>query len=160
MSKQFDFSPRFQHPFACYIAGPTQSGKSHFFFKLIKLCSVAIFSPPKRIMWCCDEYQKAFSDRSGNVEFFEGLPDSSLLDGRRTLLIIDDLMSETDSRVTNLLTKGSHYKNANVIYVSQNLFHEGKENRNISLNSHYLILFKNPRDAAQIVHLRRYFQIE
>ena len=155
MSKQFDFDPRFQHPFTCYIAGPTQSGKSHFVFKLIKLCSVAIFPPPERIVWCYGEYQKAFSDRSGDVEFVEGLPDSSLLDGRRTLLIIDDLMSETDSRVTNLFTKGSHHKNASVIYISQNLFHKGKENRNISLNSHYLILFKNPRDAAQIVHLGR-----
>ena len=71
------------------------------------------------------------------------------------LLIIDDLMSETDSRVTKLFTKGSHHKNASVIYISQNLFHKGKENRYISLNSHYLILFKNPRDALQITHLGR-----
>ena len=106
-------------------------------------------------MWCYGEYQKAFSNRSNDVEFVDGLPDFSLLDGRRTLLIIDDLMFETDARVTNLCTKGSHHKNASVIYISQNLFHKGKENRNISLNSHYLILFKNPRDAVQIVHLGR-----
>ena len=64
-------------------------------------------------------------------------------------------MSETDSRATKLFTKGSHHKNASVIYISQNLFHKGKENRNISLNSHCLILFKNPRDAVQIAHLGR-----
>ena len=99
--------------------------------------------------------KKAFNDRLGDVEFVEGLPDSSLLNGRRTLLIIDDLMSETDFRVTNLFTKGLLHKNASVIYISQSLFHKGKENRNISLNSHYLTLFKNPRDAAQIFLLGR-----
>jgi hypothetical protein len=90
------------------------------------------------------------------VEFIEGIPNvDELLDGRRTLLIIDDLMSETDVRVTNLFTKGSHHKNVSVAYISQNLYNKGKENRTISLNTHYLVLFKNPRDAAQISHLGR-----
>ena len=155
MLKTFNFDQRFQHPFTCYVAGPTQSGKSHFVFKLISLSTTAIFPPPERTVWCYGEYQDAFRDRSDSMEFIEGLPDSNLLDGRRTLLIIDDLMSETDSRVTKLFTKGLHHKNASVIYISQNLFHKGKENRNISLNSHYLILFKNPRDAIQITHLGR-----
>jgi hypothetical protein len=35
------------------------------------------------------------------------------------------------------------------------VFNKGKENRNISLNTHYLVLFKNPRDSAQIAHLGR-----
>jgi hypothetical protein len=89
------------------------------------------------------------------VEFHEGIPDSSMLDGRRTLLIIDDLMAETDGRVTNIFTKGSHHKNASVVYISQNLYNKGKENRTINLNTHYLVLFKNPRDMMQISHLGR-----
>ena len=28
----------------------------------------------------------------------------------------------------------------------ENIFHQGKEMRNISLNAHYIILFKSPRD--------------
>jgi hypothetical protein len=78
-----------------------------------------------------------------------------MLDGRRTLLIIDDLMAETDGRVTNIFTKGSHHKNASVVYISQNLYNKGKENRTINLNTHYLVLFKNPRDMMQISHLGR-----
>ena len=58
-------------------------------------------------------------------------------------------------RVTKIFTKGSHHLNCSVIYVSQNLFNKGKENKNICLNTHYLVLFKNPRDSAQIVHLGR-----
>ena len=81
----------------------------------------------------------------------------NILDGgkKRMLLIIDDLLSENDTRVTKIFTKGSHHLNCSVIYTSQNLFNKGKENRNICLNTHYLVLFKNPRDSAQIVHLGR-----
>ena len=32
----------------------------------------------------------------------------------------------------------------------QNLFHQGKYARDISLNTHYFILFRNPRDKNQI----------
>ncbi|OOZ07497.1 hypothetical protein BOW24_11640 [Solemya velum gill symbiont] len=37
----------------------------------------------------------------------------------------------------------------------QNLFYHGKESRTMSLNSHYLVLFKNPRDQQQISFLAR-----
>jgi hypothetical protein len=32
----------------------------------------------------------------------------------------------------------------------QNMFHRGKFIRTMSLNTHYMVLFKNPRDAGQI----------
>jgi len=96
-----------------------------------------------------------FRELGDKVEFIEGIPNTELLDGRRTLLIIDDLMSETDGRITKLFTKGSHHMNTSVVYISQNLYNKNKENRTISLNTHYLVLFKNPRDAGQISHLAR-----
>ena len=42
-----------------------------------------------------------------------------------------------------------------VIYIVQNLFHQGKGDRSISLNSHYLVLLKNPRDKLQILTLAK-----
>ena len=89
------------------------------------------------------------------MEFVERLPAADVLDERRTLLIIDDLMSKTDGRVTNLFTKGSHHMNASIVHISQNLYYKGKENRTISLSTHYRVLFMNPRNAAQISHLWR-----
>ncbi len=154
VTRQFDFDLSLLHPFTCMVVGPTQSGKTQFVLKLIR-CSAAIYPPPERIVWCYGCYQDIFRDLQPLVEFFEGIPDSSMLDGRRTLLIIDDLMAETDQRVTAIFTKGSHHKNASVIYISQNLYSKGKENRTISLNTHYLVLFKNPRDLTQIMHLGR-----
>jgi hypothetical protein len=90
------------------------------------------------------------------VAFIEGLsPENfdNLLDSRWTLIVIDDFMSETDVRVTKLFTKFSHHKDASVINVSQNLFHKGKKNRTISLNAHYIVLLKNPRNSSQAAHL-------
>ncbi len=38
---------------------------------------------------------------------------------------------------------------------SQNLFPPGKQSRTITLNSHYMIVFKNPRDSLGISTLAR-----
>ena len=64
-------------------------------------------------------------------------------------------MDIADKSITSLFTKGSHHRNISVIYIVQNLFDSNKNHRTISLNAHYLIIFKNPRDASQIVHLAK-----
>ncbi len=156
MNKCVEFDSRLKHPFGAYVAGPSQSGKSTFVFKLIGSAAEVIDPPPERTIWCFGCFQDAFRELT-DVEFVDGLPPQfeSILDGRRTLVVIDDLMSEVDERVSKLFTKYSHHKNASVVYVSQNVFHKGKENRDISLNAHYLVLFKNPRDSVQVACLGR-----
>ena len=71
--------------------------------------------------------------------------------------MFDDQMIDAskDKRIVNLFTRGSHHRNLSVIYIVQNLFHQGKGSRSISLNSHYLVLFKNPRDKLQILTLAK-----
>ena len=65
-------------------------------------------------------------------------------------------MRESSSDVIlDLFTKESHHKNISVIFITQNVFHKGKAQRDISWNTKYLVLFKNPRDKAQIQHLAR-----
>ena len=56
------------------------------------------------------------------------------------------LIYETWLSLTTKGSSGSHHRNLSVIYTVQNLFHQGKGNRSKSLNSHYLVLYKNPRD--------------
>ena len=72
-----------------------------------------------------------------------------------TLLIIDDLMQETNETVANLFTKGSHHRNFSVMFLAQNLFPKNKFARTMTLNAHYMILFKNPRDASQFANSAR-----
>ena len=90
-----------------------------------------------------------------NMRMEEGLPQSFDNDGKRGLVVLDDLMAETDERVTNLFTKKSHHSNTSVIYLVQNLFSKNKESRTISLNSQYMIVFKNPRDVTQMTTLAK-----
>lgn len=109
----------------------------------------------EKILWCYGIYQEIF-DSYPAVQFHEGLPDLSIFDGKeRTLLVLDDLMSETDERVTKIFTKISHHRNVSVLYLTQNLFYKSKHTRTISLNAHYLVLFKNVRDSTQVANLSR-----
>jgi hypothetical protein len=87
------------------------------------------------------------------VDFQQGLPDLDKLDPReKHLIILDDLIDESDQRVASLFMK-SHHRNISVMYIVQNLFHRGKHHRTISLNAHYMVFFKNPRDVSQIMAL-------
>ena len=73
------------------------------------------------------------------------------------LVVIDYLMQElsNDQRITNLFTKGCHHRNLSVIFILQNIFHQGKELRDMSFNCHYLVMFQSPRDSSQVSHLAK-----
>ena len=97
-----------------------------------------------------------------HIEFVKGIPTALEQDfyfdvNKRNLILFDDQMigASKDKRVVNLFTRGSHHRNLSVTYIVQNLFHQGKGSSSISLNSHYLVLFKNPRDKLQILTLAK-----
>ena len=68
-------------------------------------------------------------------------------DGNYNLLIIDDLQICTLNNpfIADIFSRESHHTNLSVFFN----FHQAKCSRDISLNAHYLILFKNPRDNNQ-----------
>ena len=117
---------RFQHPFTCVIARATGSGKIVFVTRLLQHADAMINFPPEKIYWHYGAWQTQF-ESIPNVEFIEGLPNIENVDkSKRTLIIIDDLMNETNHSVTNFFTKGSHHYNCSVIYIVQNLFNQNK----------------------------------
>lgn len=145
---------RFKHPFTGVIAGPTSCGKTVFMKKFIEKLDVLVDKKIDDVIWYYDQYQPIYN--SVKAKFVHGLPDLKDFDGRRSsLLILDDLMSEVDNRTVDIFSKGSHHKNLSVFFITQNLFHQGRGHREITLNSHYIIYFKNPRDRAQIKYFAR-----
>ena len=56
--------------------------------------------------------------------------------------------SDTKS-LANLFPKGSHHRNVTILYLVQNMFDQGKSSRTVSLNSHYIVVFRNLRDQSQ-----------
>ena len=59
-----------------------------------------------------------------------------------------------DKRISQLYTRGRH-DNLSIISLTQNIFH--KNQREISLNSDYMVIFKNPRDKTQFTNLVKQF---
>ena len=93
------------------------------------------------------------------VEYVQGIQPEidSLFDWNvNNLIILDDMMDEgtQDKRVSRLFRKGRH-NNLSFIYLTQNLFH--KNQREISLNSDCMVIFKNPRGKTQLRNLAKQF---
>ena len=111
--------------------------------------------PPEQVTWYYGQWQSAYENLDiPKLRLEEGLP-KSFDTGKRNVVVLDDLMAETDGRVTELFTKKSHHSNTSVMYLVQNLFPKHKESRTISLNAQYMVVFKNPRDASQVTHLAK-----
>ena len=151
---------RFQSPFGMYVSGPTTSGKSSFVFELLKNYR-KVFNPvPTRVVYAYAVWQDSFNVFK-NVEFVCG--SSSVLENGffnpkiDNLLIVDDLMEEISNNkaAAALFTRGIHHQNISVIFISQNMFKQGKSMRDIVLNCQYFVLMNSPRDVQQIQYLAR-----
>ena len=61
--------------------------------------------------------------------------------------MFDHLMTDAkcDQRNADLFTKGSYHSNISIVYLTQNLFPEGKVCRNITI----MVLFNNHIDRQQ-----------
>lgn len=145
----------FISPTTIVCSGGTGSGKTVWLARLLKENLFTI--PPKRVIYCYGVWQSLF-DTMKNIDFVEGLPTSfdSYCDGNHNIIIIDDLQDEAtkSKEVEYLFTRGSHHKNLTVIFINQNLFYQNKHARTLALNTHYTVLFRNPRAASQIRTLR------
>ena len=113
---------------------------------------------PTRILWVYGEWQGEYDilkTKFPQIEFHRSITEGlyeTIQASERNLVIVDDHMMEQggSDRLSNMFTKGAHHRNLTVVFIIQNLFHQGKSMRSISLNSHYMVLFKNPRDRGQI----------
>ena len=154
---------RFKMGSAMTVVGPSQCGKTVFVCNLLKLNEIMFTQPIGSIHWFFGVLQPDFLEYLKqeighvNIEGYQGLPENFDMVKTNDVVVLDDLMTEsmTSPQVTNLFTKIVHHRNCFLIYITQNLFSKGRDSRTRALNTHYLTLFKNPRDSIQISFLSR-----
>jgi DNA-binding protein len=156
------------HPSNMMIAGPTGSGKTRFVLQLLKHRMYEVPRSelntddlnrqfPDRLIWVYGEWQPMYKEVKTlfpKVEFMTE-PDFELDPKQRNLVVLDDVMTrvKNDKNLVNLFCRGSHHRNASIIYIVQNLFVQGTESRTIHLNTQYFVLMKSNRDLGQITRL-------
>lgn len=143
------------------IVGPSGSGKTHFVCKLLQ--SNRFKSKFNKIYW-----HQGGDGEAGltnlelcklkNVKVIKGFDEnwsSRLVKG--DVIVIDDLYQEANKETdfNNLFTKIARHREVTVIFITQNLFHQGGNHRTRNLNVHYLAIFKNPRDQTVVDYLAR-----
>jgi hypothetical protein len=154
---------KFKMPFTCMLAGPTGSGKTVLTRDILKDFEHLMHPNVDilKVLWCYGIYQPLYNVSISDkviCKYNAGLgSEQEILADKPHIIVIDDLMNQlgSDPALADLFTKGSHHHNISVIFITQNMFHKGNQMRNISLNCHYYIFLKNPRDKTQIQYFAR-----
>lgn len=156
MDQYRDF--KLKTPATLLISGPSGSGKSSLVQKIIQNLGSVYDNPAKQVIICYSREQPLYDDLRQHsplpIKFIKGLP-KDIKPQARTLLIFDDLQDEFGPTITSFFIKNSHHYDVDVILLCQNLFEKSAHHRTCSLNSSGIIVFKNPRDAAQMGYLAR-----
>ena len=154
--------PKLKACFCMQISGPSGCGKTFWVKTFLENVDQLIDHKVEKILFSYSESQKIYEDirqQLPQIQFYEGFPQiKDLADPSfHTLMVIDDLQNELFDNVelANLFTKGSHHRNISVIFLQQALFNKGKFSRLCSLNCHYMVIFKSPRDQTVISTLAR-----
>ena len=148
------------------ISGATGSGKTTWVYRLLQqLPQMYADDPPIETLYCYGIHQPLFNEmrsKLSNFTLHQGLPSKVELDEftkdlRHRLIILDDLMQQVikDNDMELLFTQGCHHRSISVIFLAQNLIPQGKNSRNIVLNTWYIVQMKNLRDSSQIAYLGR-----
>ena len=147
------------------IVGPSGCGKTFFTARLISLSDKMYENPIRKIYWLMgseDGEHGATSDimakMKRKIHYMNGFQkgwQKKLITG--DAIVIDDLFIECtkEDNFNNLFTKIARHRGVTVIFLTQNLFHQGGQHRTRNLNVHYLVIFKNPRGSTIIDYVAR-----
>ena len=143
-----------QHPYRAICVGSSGSGKTYFLLKHVLLDPKMPFD---KVVWCAPEFSL---DQSKLIEvkkklkskliFVVGLDEEALqklIDGKpkneQWLIVLDDLITKTDSNLIKDLFISGRHKNISTIEILQQVY-AGKTGRTHRLNSDYFLLFNFP----------------
>ena len=148
---------RFDNESVFTISGPSGSGKTVFVQNLIKYRKILFKNTTNKVHWFYGLIAPHHLDEK-YIILHQGLPEGwSDLISPHDMVILDDLFVESanNKEVTNAFTRLAHHRPCTLIFITQNIFHKSQDARTRNLNTHYLVLMKNPRDVQQISYISR-----
>lgn len=147
------------------ISGTTGAGKTIFTKQMLNNVNV-LFRPekPEYVVLVYHTWQDTYQEMygAGLINLcLNQIPDAESLkdicpehkDRGGVMLVIDDQLNNMDSHMVDIFTIYSHHLKITAVLLVQTLFLANTEFRNISLNSHYIILMKNTQDRSSISQL-------
>ena len=150
------FDLRLKKNFKIFLSGPSGCGKTTFITDLITNLDQISVDPPKKVIYFYKEWQTKFTDmeQTLGVNFIEDndmiveqIKDFSV----PALVIFDDMLnSENLKAVAQLFTVFGRHLNLCLAFLTQRLFNNNEFFRQISQNSDYIGVFKNPRNSREI----------
>ena len=115
--------------------------------QLIDAADYMISPKPEEIIYNYSVWQPIYDEMKEKANFIEGITaiEDIPKDGKHRLWILDDqLYSAQDSQqIVDVYIKYSHHMNISIVLLSQNLFHQGKQFRTMSLKTQYLFLLSS-----------------
>lgn len=163
---------RFKHPFNLLITGFSQSGKTSWVRNFLKFIEYLCTNKPKFVILFYKAMQPIYNDMLAE-KLVDKLIDVSVQfptleeiynliepykDNGGSMMLFDDTMSDVTTDFEQLFCNASHHLNSSILFLTQNMFYNNKAFRTMSLNSHYIVIMKNPRDKQQISILARQFK--
>lgn len=158
------FNLRFRTPCCITLAGPTQCGKTTWTMKFLRGREKLFTEVPEHTILFYHAPQPTYTKmlNEGLIDnLIQGMPEQKHIDflkkfqhGKGSLVIIDDQQVNLKSNeLVQLFTAGSHHFKISVILIVQNLFARTRIFRDLSLQSQYIVVFKNPRDRTSVLSL-------
>ena len=150
------FDLRLKKNFKLFLSGPSGCGKTTFISELIINLDQITVDPPKTVIYFYKEWQEKFTDMEHvlGVNFVED--NDRIIDQIKdfnvpALVIFDDMLNSTNLKaVAQLFTVFGRHLNLCLAFLTQRLFNNNDFFRQISQNSDYIGVFKNPRNSREI----------
>ena len=148
---------RLKENFKIFLSGPSRCGKTVFISHLLENIDGFAKQPPQTIIYIYTVWQTKFDEMRSIVDVF--IQDSENIMqqiqtyamGQAVFVIFDDLInSKSLPEIAKLFTVDGRHMNMSMAFLTQRMFVNDEHFRQISQNSDYFCVFKNPRNSSEI----------
>lgn len=154
------YDARFKCFFRMLLAGPSGSGKTSWICNFIKHRVDLMDIQPAKILFFYHVWQPSYAELKEVATFKKGIPSIEDIENLEeyseiggSLVVIDDQALSINKEIATIFTVTARHTSVSLVLLAQNLFAKQSFFRDISLQSTYMVLFKNPRDKSAIKYL-------